>query len=77
MKSDAKLLTGRKPKNGETKLQREADVVFNPKDGRPKVVFKDVGDRFVDISDRIRRSREAEHRKQDRHENRLAPSASR
>ena len=77
MKSDAKLLTGRKPNNGETKLQREADVVFNPKDGRPKVVFKDVGGRFVDISDRIRRTREAEHRKQDRHEDRLSPSASR
>lgn len=73
-KSDAKLLTGRTPKNGEVKLPREPDVVYRSKDGRPSIVFKDVGGRFVDIGDRLRRTHEAEHRKQARHDAR--PSSS-
>lgn len=63
-KSDVKLLTGKEPKRGPATLPREKTVVVRQGSNRPDIVFKDVGGRFLDVEDRVRRMHEADRRRQ-------------
>ncbi|KAL5519171.1 hypothetical protein ACEPAH_854 [Sanghuangporus vaninii] len=62
-KSDVKLLTGREPKGGPKTISREKPIVVSSGPDRPATVFRDVGGKFFDIDDRIRRLHEADRRK--------------
>lgn len=65
-KSDSELLTGRKSARG-IKYKNLPPVVYRSSSDRPSIVFKDIGGRLLDVGDRRRRMRNAQHRREARH----------
>ncbi|THH01112.1 hypothetical protein EW145_g6970 [Phellinidium pouzarii] len=63
-KSNDKLLTGREGKKGPVAVKRLKTIISSPGPGRPVTVFKDVGGRYLDVEERVRRMHEADRRRQ-------------
>ena len=61
-KSDKLLLTGVAPSAKESKTLPLENPTKYQREGRPSIVFKDVGGKFLDVEDRTRRIHEAERR---------------